>query len=323
MSALVPFDNWNEYRKTALKRVEGKDLTGNVYVITGATGTLGKEITVALASAGATVIFTGRSLEKLEKAKASVLERGVEIKGNIEPFTLDLNDYDSIETFVKELKKKYPKVDVLINNAGMIPGFEYKESKYGLETTFQANFVSTVLLTELMIPLMKEGGRFVHVSSLSHADASKPFQWNVVPSTKETFGGYNKDYAESKWLLTTYSSALNKRLESTHKGSLQSVCADPGISPDSTMWDQQTFVIRFMARYVFKFLTKTSPQAAACTTAVAVMEDVQGGGYYHSGILYPAMRPDCDEPENWAKMVECLDKVLPKKYKKYAVAVAM
>jgi hypothetical protein len=52
MSALVPFDNANDYRTTALKRVEGKDLTGKVVVVSGANGTLGKEMLLALASVG-------------------------------------------------------------------------------------------------------------------------------------------------------------------------------------------------------------------------------------------------------------------------------
>jgi hypothetical protein len=63
-----------------------------------------------------------------------------------------------------------------------------------------------------------------------------------------TFGGYNKDYCESKWLATAYSSSLHRR------GILLAV-SDPGISPTSTMWDEQTAVMRFLAWYVFRFLT--------------------------------------------------------------------
>ncbi len=63
----MPFDNANDYRTTALKCVEGKDLTGKVVVVTGANGTIGKEMLLALASAGATVVATGRSMGSLEE----------------------------------------------------------------------------------------------------------------------------------------------------------------------------------------------------------------------------------------------------------------
>ena len=306
MSALVPFDNANDHRTTALKRVEGKDLTGKVVVVTGANGTLGKEMLLALASVGATVVATGRSMDSLEEAKAAVIKRhDGKLKGKIECFTLDLGDYDSIDAFVRAIKDKFSKVDVLLNNAGAIAGQTYKASKYGLEQAFQTNFVSTVVLTEKMLPLMAEGGRIIHQSSLSHADASKPINWDVVPSDETTFGGYNKDYCESKWLATAYSSSLHRR-------GILSAVSDPGISPSSTMWDEQTAVMmRFLARYVFRGLTKTSPQAASCMVHAAVMNNLQSGGYYHSGNLYPPMRPDCDDPEEWKKAVVVLKKVLP------------
>lgn len=261
------------------------------------------------------VIAAGRSIDKLEAAKTQCGS----VKGTIDCKALNLSDYDSIEAFVADVKQSYPNVQVLINNAGAIPGTSYKESKYGLESTFQANFVSTVLLTEMLLPLIDtDGGRFIHVSSLSHAEASKPVDWSVIPSTAETFGGYNKDYCESKWLLTTYSAALNDRL-SKLDGSMVSVCADPGISPSSTMWDQQTFIVRFLARYVFRFLTKSSSQAAACTTHLAVAPEIEGGGYYHSGNLHPPMRDDCLDPKEWKQMVDTLKKALPECYQKYAV----
>jgi retinol dehydrogenase-14 len=248
-------------------------------------------------------------MSKLEAAKNDVIERaGGVIKGKIECFTLDLGDYDSIDLFIKNVKAKFPKIDCLINNAGAITKEKYEASKYGLESTFQANFVSTVVLTENMIPLMADGGRIVNVSSMSHADASTQINWDAIPSDETTYGGYNKDYCESKWLLTAYSSSLNRRLAPR----TLSMCADPGISPSSAMWDHQTALMRFMARYMFRFLTKTSPQAAACATHVAVMDDPQGGAQYHSGKLYPPMRADTEDPDEWTKAAAVLKKVLPK-----------
>ena len=129
-----------------------------------------------------------------------------------------------------------------------------------------------------------------------------------IPSTPETYGGYNKDYAESKWLLTAYSSHLARR-------GVPSVCSDPGASPDSAMWDEQVFVVRFLARYVFKFLTKTSPQAAGCMVALTVNDEIQPGGYYQSGVLVPPLREDTTKEEEWKKAAAILRRVLPDELK--------
>ena len=71
---------------------------------------------LALASVGGTVVAAGRTMSKLEAARKAVTERnGGELKGVIDCFELDLNDYDSITTFVESIKAKYPTIDVLIN----------------------------------------------------------------------------------------------------------------------------------------------------------------------------------------------------------------
>mmetsp|Transcript_17071 Transcript_17071/g.46818 ORF Transcript_17071/g.46818 Transcript_17071/m.46818 type:complete len:323 (-) Transcript_17071:1269-2237(-) len=321
MSALVPFDNWNEYRTTGLKRVEGLDLSSKIYVVTGATGLLGLEIAYALASAKATVVLTGRTTAKIDAAKKKIQERvagenAEEFGKYLDSIELDLSDYDSIEGFVATLTKKYPDgVDCFINNAGIVPSASFATSKYGWETTFQSNFLSQVILTEMVLPVVeKKKGRFVHVSSMSHADATKPINFDTIPSTEETFGGYNKDYCESKWLLTAYSAMLAKR-------GYESVCADPGASPGSKMWDVQPLAIRILARYVFRFLTKTATQSAGCATNLAVAETVESGGYYQSGVLTPPMREDTVDPKEWAKVTAVLEKTLPDKYKKFAIKV--
>ena len=288
-------------------------------VVTGASGALGKELCFAFYNAGATVVAAGRTMAKLEKAKEQVLAREIPATeeftkvegGTMECMTLDQGNYDSIETFVKELGSKHPKIHTFVNNAGMTPSRAgYKESPYGVETTFQTNFMSVVVLTEKVLPLLEktEGSRLVNMSSMSHADASKPIQFETIPSNADTFGGYNKDYAESKWLLTAYTSELARRSSSC---SVVAVSADPGASPDSAMWDEQSFFVRFMARYVLKFLTKTSPQAAACAAHLSVTDDLTNGGYYQSGVLVPPMRPDATSVDEWKKAAAILKKLLP------------
>lgn len=322
MSAFMIRDNANEYRMTALHRASaGRDMTGKVVVITGATGALGKETAFALYKlGGTTVIATGRNLERTQKVCDDLMTqrelptgKGYKAKegGSIVAMQLDMDDYDSIQTFVKNLSTKYPKIDVLLNNAGVIPTNDFKTSKYSIETAFQTNFVSAVVLTELLLPFLADDGRVVNIGSMSHAHGSNPNNWDAIPSNKDTFGGYDKDYCESKWLITAYAQHLHSQRNIT------AVVADPGVSPDSAMWDNVTPIKRFLVKHVFKFLTKTSAQAAACGVQTIVAPQVQGGGYYVSGNLYEAgMRPDCKDPSEWNKAAAILKALLPSNLQK-------
>ena len=197
MSAFKTWDNANDYRMTPLRRVQtGRDLAGKVIAVTGATGALGRETCFALYNGGTTVIATGRNLEKVKKVCDELMKREIPAKENfttieggaILPMALDMGDYASIQDFVTHIQAEHSgKVDVLINNAGVIPFEEYTESKYRLEITYQTNFASVVVLTELMLPLMtKDGARIINVSSMSHAHGPNPNNWDAVPSNKET-----------------------------------------------------------------------------------------------------------------------------------------
>jgi len=316
LAIFVPFDNANSYRTTALRRVQGVDGSGKVYVVTGATGGLGYHTCLALFTAGATVVVVGRSLKKIEATIGRVKAAAPDAPGTLDgSLTLDLLDYDSIKAFASSLGKKYPKIFCLMNNASMLPAQSgYKESKYGIETTFQANFFGTILLVELVLPLLEgvDGSRIVSTASGSHAMPFFPIKFETMPSTRETFGGYDKEYCETKWLLVAYMASLKSRYDAGLTTVLP-VCADPGASPDSEMWDEQTLAMRVMARYVFYRLMKTPTQAAACQVhlAVAPTSSVVPGGYYHSGVTEQKMRNDTEDPVLWAKAVEMLKTHLP------------
>jgi len=289
-----------------------------VIVVTGASGNLGLEMSAAMYHGGCTVVMAARNMKKLKKAKKIIEEKYPEGKGELELMVVDLADYDSIDAFVIALTKAHPKgVNVLINNAGIIPKSEYRESKYGYELTFQVNYLSTYVLTEKVIPMLEmasnEGGvaRVVNVGTMSVDETSNPVDWSQFPRSQKNFGGYHVDYAESKWMLTTYTSALHRRFEKDYKGQIQAVTADPGIIPGSDMWDDQTCCVRFMARYVFYCFTKSASQGAATATYCAIesSDHIQSGKYYHSGVAYDA-RADCIKEESWFKLEELTTKCL-------------
>ncbi len=138
-----------------------------IVVITGANSGIGKETAIALARRGATIVMVCRSKDRGEKARAQIIKAS-----NNENVTLEICDLglmESIRACGQRMHETYPKIDVLINNAGAIFG-EYRMSKEGLEHTFALNHMGYFLFTHYMLDAIKRGSerRIINVASLAH-----------------------------------------------------------------------------------------------------------------------------------------------------------
>lgn len=269
------------------------------------------------------MILASRSQQKLEALKQKICKE-VSSDSNVTteqmrkllPMQVDLGDYDSIDSFVEAVTKDFTEVTALVNNAGMHPGSTFTAGKYGFERSFQVNLVGPVVLTEKLLPLIKAApdGRVINLSSLSHKEAPNPPEWEKIPRTAANFGGYDVDYCEAKWLLSMYTALLAKRLEAEGT-SVKVMDADPGISPSSSMWDEQPLMLRIMARYLCVCLTHTTEQAAATAVKLCVedAQNLKSGGYYTNGRFNVTGLPreDCVLPSNWEKFGDLMKKVLP------------
>jgi len=309
----------NDYRKTARSIVKGMNLSGQTCIVTGATGALGPHVAAALFIAGATVVLASRSESKLAAVKDRLeSELAEEGRGELLCVSLDLGDYDSIDAFVRTMEDKFPAgVEVLVNAAGLHPGREFKAGKYGHERSFQVNFLSAVALTEKMLPLMAKArnARIVNVNSLSHNDAPKPIDFDVIPRDAAHFGGYDVDYCEAKWLLAAYTQTLSARLERDYP-SVKAVSADPGISPgESGMWDEQPLILRLCARGICACFTHTAPQAAGTLVFASTVdfEILRNGGYYTNCRFNEKGLPreDVVAEQSLDKTVELVNRLLP------------
>ena len=130
-------------------RVDGRSV-----MVTGANAGLGKAACLDLARGGARVHMVCRNREKGEQAQAEIkLETGVEPELHI----CDLSDLDSVRSFADEFIDSGAELDVLINNAGVMPP-ERQHTEAGFEVTFATNVLGPFLLTELLMPLLKGGG---------------------------------------------------------------------------------------------------------------------------------------------------------------------
>jgi NAD(P)-dependent dehydrogenase (short-subunit alcohol dehydrogenase family) len=155
--------------------LEGMDLAGRRFVITGAASGLGRESARALAAHGASVTLLARSTER---AKGAVAEVGAMVRGaNVEPGVADLGDLASIRAFAESYLAGHDALDVLINNAGVM-ACPFGHTADGFETQFGTNHLGHFLLTALLYPALQagKGQRVVTLTSAGHSRADVDLQ---------------------------------------------------------------------------------------------------------------------------------------------------
>lgn len=142
-------------------------LDGKTVIITGANTGIGKETALDLAKRGARVILACRDLNKSLQAADEIRKKTG--NGNVFVKLLDLASLESVRQFAKEINAQEDRIDILINNAGIMACPKWK-TKDGFETQFGVNHLGHFLLTNLLLDKIKQTGkaRIVNVSSLAH-----------------------------------------------------------------------------------------------------------------------------------------------------------
>mmetsp|Transcript_57155 Transcript_57155/g.139329 ORF Transcript_57155/g.139329 Transcript_57155/m.139329 type:complete len:348 (+) Transcript_57155:536-1579(+) len=152
------------------------DLTGKVAIITGSNSGTGFWTANALAKKGCTVILACRNAQKAEAAKTEILERFPSAKIDVIG-VLDNMDLSTVRSFAETFNKKYDRLDLLLNNAGIMAQPKI-ESKDGYDIQFQTNHLSHFLLTKLLWTKLVETpgeSRVVQHSSSAHDLGSPRF----------------------------------------------------------------------------------------------------------------------------------------------------
>ena len=190
-----------------------------LYIVTGATGSMGRVISKRLAAQDKALILACRDLSKGEKLVKDLKE--LTSNDDITAMHLDLSSFARVKAFIAELTELKRPVAALVNNSAVLTR-RRKTSVDGYEYTIQVNFLSTVLLSMLMVPLFQEkGGRIVMTTSLMRNFTSLPYEFpavnNFVPLTT---------FAQSKLALTLFSIYMSTTLRTRH---VNVNCADPGL----------------------------------------------------------------------------------------------
>ncbi|WNG22244.1 SDR family oxidoreductase [Cystobacter fuscus] len=183
-------------------------MQGKVCLITGATSGIGLESARALAAQGATVVLSGRDPGRGEAALAEVRRTVPDAK--LDLMLADLTSLASVRKLAGDFQVKYSRLDVLLNNAGLILN-ERKLTVDGFETTFATNHLAHFLLTHLLLDLLKASGasRVVNVSSEGHRLGSLGYLDDLQGERR--FNGILA-YDNSKLANVLFTRALARRL---------------------------------------------------------------------------------------------------------------
>lgn len=179
-----------------------------------------------LANAGAQVILTSRSLSRGNAAKEEIVK--LYSHARVDVMELDLSSFDSITKFAKSVEEKYPQVDVLINNAGVMALPERELTAEGFEMQIGTNHLGHFLLTSLIFPLLSQNGRVVNHASGAYIFASKTFPVEDLLSVN-----YSPwvAYGNSKIANLLFTFELNRRLQVVgNSKNIQSLAVHPGYS---------------------------------------------------------------------------------------------
>ncbi len=185
-------------------------MNGKRCLVTGANSGIGKALSLALADRGAEVIMVCRDRHRGETALNEIKSRTQ--NSRLELLLVDLSSQRSIRNGAEEFRKKYRRLDVLINNAGAL-FFERSMTEEGIESTFAVNYLAPFLLTSLLLDVLKSSSpsRIINVSSESQKKAFIDFG-DLMGENK-----YNPmaAYSQSKLAVILFTYELARRLAGT------------------------------------------------------------------------------------------------------------
>ncbi|MDX1379216.1 MAG: SDR family oxidoreductase [Anaerolineales bacterium] len=268
-----------------------KDLSGRVYIVTGANSGSGFATTRQLAEQGAQVIAACRRVDAGKQAFADLND----MRGSVVIMELDLASLASVRRFAGAFLAKYDRLDGLVNNAGVMHTPQGR-TKDGFETQFGINYLGHFLLTELLLDTLKASApaRIVCVSSVAHAGMRGYYgeiDFEDLNFDNKEYDAYQA-YANSKLAIVLQALDLSRRLDGT---GVSAYSVHPGWIRSNLIADSAgtvgKFVQNVLLRPFSRMLGTMSWFEGAQTTLHCLLDDDapnHNGAYYSQiSILYP------------------------------------
>jgi len=252
--------------------VAAASMEGKTCLVTGATSGIGAVSAEVLARAGATVIVVGRSAERCAATSAKL--RAATGRAE-EPIVADLSSQAEVRRLAATVLQRYPRIDVLLNNAGGI--FNRRiESVDGIEMTWALNHLNYFLLTNLLLDRLRAStpARVVNVASDAHKGV-KGIDFEDVEGKRR----YSpmRAYCQSKLANVLFTFELARRMEGT---GLTANCVHPGFVHSSFFKDKGPLAAFF--QFVARFVALSPEDGARTSIHVATAPELEGvsGRYF-------------------------------------------
>ena len=255
------------------------DLTGKVVVITGANSGLGLESTKVIAAKGATVVMACRNPAKAEKAKAEVLQQVPNAK--LDLMQLDNASLASVRAFADAFKAKYDRLDILLNNAGVM-AIPRSETQDGFEMQLGVNHLGHFALTGLLLDVItRTPGARIHNTSSSAAFTGAVNFDDLMG--KQEYGRWTA-YGQSKLANVFFSNELNKRLKAAGHDTISN-SSHPGLvmtnlQTNSVEQSGNGLLERVLYRIAGPLLAQDVSMGVLPQLMAATAPDAKGGVFY-------------------------------------------
>ncbi len=253
-------------------------MRGKIVIVTGANSGIGKATAAAIADRGAKVVLACRCRERGEAALCDLrCEKGREL----ELMRLDLADLDSVRAFAGEFTRRFGRLDVLVNNAGIL-GRRRAETKQGFEACFGVNYLGHFLLTLLLLPLLEQSaqGRVVMMSSVAHT-------WSDIHfDDLNLTHGYNRAiaYGQSKLCNLLFARVLAEKLK-RRKSRVTINAVHPGIVASDIVVNRAGGIFRWVAvARLMRLFFSSCEQGAKTSVFLACdpsLANTSGQYFYH------------------------------------------
>lgn len=250
------------------------DLSGKTYVITGGNSGIGLEAAKMLAAKGGDIIIACRNAEKAALA-AELISASATGDSTCRTIILDLASLASVRRAAEELKSKAPKIDALINNAGIMQTPALK-TEDGFEMQLGTNHLGHFLWTGLLFDNVENAsGRIVVLSSIAHKFGRIHFR-NLMLEKRYT---PTKAYTQSKLANLLFAQQLHRRAKAA-KSAVSVMACHPGYSNTALQSTGPSGLLLPFYKIVNTIVAQPATKGAIPTVLCAAGKEAIAGGYY-------------------------------------------
>jgi NAD(P)-dependent dehydrogenase (short-subunit alcohol dehydrogenase family) len=249
-------------------------VAGKQVLLTGATNGIGLAAAVELARRGAKLAIVARSREKAEEAVGRI--KAATPGATIDVLEADLASKASVRKLAAEALERYPRIDVLVNNAGAI-NVERQLTNDGIELTWAVNHLAPFLLTTLLEDRLKGSApaRVITTSSNAHQGAHIPFD-DLAGERSYGLQGFER-YGQSKLANILFTRELARRLEGT---GVTAYCYHPGLV--NTGFNHNNGLLMGIGMAIVRPFSRSPEKGAETLVWLADSADPEpNGAYFH------------------------------------------